>query len=164
MSLLFIGESPSKPVGTALAGRIGERLALLCSTTPSDLDRRVDRHNLIPEVLETWDYSRARRNAAFLMYQLGTYDAIVICGRKVAKAFGMDRVPFLIPHKLDGRAYLPGSTNVPDLYNPTFWVLPHPSARNLWYNNGENADKATIIMTDIFRKYGYSVRQESAVS
>jgi len=74
--------------------------------------------------------ARARARATLVPARAG--DRLVLCGRRVAAAFGHESRPFLEPFRDElGRLVL---------------ILPHPSGRNRWWHGQLNAEIATAAV------------------
>lgn len=69
---------------------------------------------------------------------------VVLCGRRVAIAFGV-RSPFLEPERLRGGLV---------------YVLPHPSGRNRWWNRPENRTAAGALIRRLAEEVGGHCRCE----
>ena len=75
----------------------------------------------------------ARRQANTIMRFLRStpeeeYDLVVLVGKRVAKAFG-----------IDGAVYFGAYTWSP--HGPTYYVVPHPSGVNRWWNDPVNRER-----------------------
>jgi hypothetical protein len=70
---------------------------------------------------------------------LAGWDAVILVGRGVAEAFGLEEAPFLVRTEVKGR--------------PTL-LLPHPSPVNIWWKRPENRRKAKRAVNRFLEKYG----------
>ena len=94
--------------------------------TPREYLGSFDRANLCSE---KWSWPEARSNARILSAK---YDAIVLLGKKVAKAFSFEKIPepfYLI-----------------DVDRPYYVFLPHPSGRCRTWNEPGAIDRARGVM------------------
>jgi hypothetical protein len=142
--LLFVGEACNLPSGEAFAGRSGARLAVLLGLSLEQFLATCDRVNL----LDGWpgrsggakghlfDVGRARTAAGRLRL---TERHVVLCGLRVASAFGLRRAVFLRPVEL-GRD------------EASCVVLPHPSGIVRWYNSGANVRAASRTLRGMARR------------
>jgi hypothetical protein len=62
---------------------------------------------------------------------------VVLLGNEVRRAFGL-RPVLVHPQEMDG---------------VTWRQLPHPSGRNLWYNDRENYEVAALLIEELFVQY-----------
>lgn len=77
---------------------------------------------------------------------------VVLIGRNVAMAFGLEDMNWHEWVEVEVRKPLPKSQPV---YTARMAVVPHPSGRNHWYNNGENRQLAA----DFWRAHIEDVRK-----
>lgn len=85
-----------------------------------------------------WNMKAARAKAAQLMAERGMDDVIVLCGAKVANAFGVLYEPFTIrwtPHRA--------------LTGPRLVVLPHPSGLNRAWHQPNARERAREILREV---------------
>lgn len=82
-----------------------------------------------------WSIVAAREKAMLLMNERAPSDVIVLCGVKVAQAFGVAPEPF--------RCYagVPGA-----LHRPTLVTLPHPSGLNRVWHQPRAIDRAREVL------------------
>jgi hypothetical protein len=96
---------------------------MLCEVLPGvrmhDYVHRFERINLVSG---PWDAGAARTRAEELRPSLAGR-RVVLLGREVARAFGIQSSVFSEECDVDA------------LDGPTFYLLPHPSGRNLLYND-----------------------------
>lgn len=118
------------------AGRSGDRLAdLLGAASLRDLR---DRYRLV-NLLGYWPGpSPSGKGSAFPLDEarraaetLPLADGSLLCGRRVAQAYGLARVPFLEWIDARGRRVA---------------VIPHPSGVSRWWNDPENVRRARIFL------------------
>jgi uracil-DNA glycosylase len=136
--ILLIGEQPSAGGDPAapLEGAIGKRLAEYAGLTLDEYLTRTERRNLIEYTSATWPTSQASLNAGMLWSSLIGRRTIML-GQRVAKSFGIQWQP-LRWVTVDDRG-----TQVA--------ILPHPSGKNLWWNEAENRAAARRFLTETFR-------------
>lgn len=139
---LIIGEQP----GAARRGEghfamwpwppssAGGRLLEFSGMPVEEYVTRLARTNLFQTKVARWSLARAEGRAIFLVAQYKSqhneerkWPRFVLCGRKVAHAFGMDQYPWFEKVYDEGVAYV---------------VIPHPSGLNLMYNSPEVRAKA----------------------
>lgn len=132
--VLFIGQGPAKDAEPyrPLEGHNAEKLARLLGILPAHFVNRYARINLNSEWIgkvgkgDVFDLAEGRRAAAVLLQ--GSWTHYVLLGKQVAKSFDV-REGFLetVHH---GRKH--------------FFILPHPSGINRWWNEPENVTSAGI--------------------
>lgn len=140
---LLVGQAPSRSAGHARAfdGESGRRLARLLDLpsifdafeTVNLLRRWPGKHGgryAYREKGDRFPLQAARRSARRLRATLTPGRVVVLCGGRVARAFGID-VPALHWARIDGCWVL---------------VLPHPSGCNLWWNDPANRERAEIAL------------------
>jgi uracil-DNA glycosylase len=124
--ILFIGEAPSHPSEPedALAGPCGERLARLLGITLAVFLEAYGRVNLVPVypdaagTLGTAETSNLQQGAATVWVHSQPGDRLVLCGRRVARAFRWGSLYLNHPVDMEGRRVL---------------LIAHPSGRcRLW--------------------------------
>lgn len=180
MKPLLIGEAPARAMrnGRAMDSEAGDRLAKLGGfDSCSKMLDYFDVLNLFPEPMEECSWKKgdrfplteARRHAVEVFGQLlfspqEPPPFVVLLGRRVAKAFGMQQWPFLrwfhlcelgtysTPARgwpteplLDCLSYPKGKRVIIEKYGalaPVVAVLPHPSGANRWYDDKRNWRKA----------------------
>lgn len=130
MKVLLIGESPnaSHPDGgRPLMGAIGYRLADLAGLTLAEYTDRTERVNLFERFPgAVWPRHEARAAAEALAPRLSGRTTLLL-GQKVAAAFGW--------HSRVFSWVRPEAFEYPET---RLAVIPHPSSRNLWWNDPEN--------------------------
>lgn len=83
-----------------------------------------------------WSLPEARKRASELVSERDGGDVIVLCGTKVAKAFGLTYEPFVV------RRFHSESTGL-----PTMVMLPHPSGLNrTWHQPGALQKARTVLI------------------
>ncbi len=122
-------------------GCTGHRLlSMLQSRLPdvrrSDYLETFERRNLV--VGSIYDKRAAQRAAEVIYAELwGSGRTVVLLGQDVRRAFGH---PPLLLH--------------PQLIGGTTWrQLPHPSGRNMWYNDAKNREVAAVLLEELFNIY-----------
>jgi hypothetical protein len=98
-----------------------------------------ERRNLV--VGAEYDKRMAKVNASLIYAeQWGRNRTIVLLGQDVVTAFG---IPRLLVH--------------PQVIGGNTWrQLPHPSGRNLWYNDHDNRRVAAMLMEELYVNYKIS--------
>lgn len=144
MRTVIVGEAPiASTVGLEALGpegASGRHLAsLLGVERASSVARTV---NLFDHVVETWCAPAARDRAEHLLAHF-TARRWILCGRRVAAAFGVDAA--------DWMTWQPLATD------RLVAVLPHPSGLNHWWN-----EEANVVLASDFLQW--AVRDESWVS
>lgn len=121
------------------AGSAGYRLWRLLpeGTSRAQYLAAFDRRNLLRA--REWSAAEARRAAQALLPDL-VGRLVVVLGTEVRSALGLPKVEPLSINE----SWLPGSPA------QLRWVaLPHPSGRNLWYNNEANRLRASDLLERI---------------
>jgi uracil-DNA glycosylase len=140
--MLMVGEAPSPtsdPTDPILSGRSGRWLRWLLGDHWTRFRERCSFANLV----ETYPGPRypldlARREALRLLSSAGRPRTLLLCGRKVATAFGYGREGFL------SAVSLPGERLV---------FLPHPSGLCRWWNDEGNRSRARdALLSECYRK------------
>lgn len=129
-ALLIVGEAPTADtVGRpAFSNRSGDRLAsLLGLAGAGELTREHDTVNLRSRADGAWD-RRAAADAAQAILAVAPHDRVVLCGRRVADAFG-------VPFDPVATCRLPG--------HRVGLVIPHPSGRCRHWNDPATAQIAS---------------------
>ena len=135
MELVIIGES--KAGGRGLDEAFGprcasaKRLAALLGMTPEEMQKRYRyRYNLLGP--GPWDAAKATAVAGALLGMFAAHRNVawVLCGRKVADAFGYRGV-YLSCFTLEDKAAV---------------VIPHPSGRNRLWSDGRTVRKARNVL------------------
>lgn len=137
MKPAIVGEAPSMRTSRPFAGRSGERLAELAGTS---LEALRDRYRLV-NLLGYWPGPNASgKGSAFPMQEarpaaatLRLASGSLLCGRRVAAAFGLARAPYLEWLSVDGRQVA---------------VIPHPSGVCRWWNDPENVARARAFLRE----------------
>lgn len=137
--LLIVGEAsrgPSKP----FTGRTGARIAEALGTP--FLAREADLVNLLP----SWPGRNGAKGDAFpveparaaaeMLLAVSPHPVVVLCGRRVAGAFGLGKADWLSWTVKGGRF---------------LGLLPHPSGVVLWWNDPENRAAAAAFMAEARR-------------
>lgn len=120
-------------------GCTGHRIFQMLETRIPNLTRKqyldaFDRRNVVNGKM--WDSKEAERGAAKLEQEFwGSGRTIVLLGNDTAKAF---RHPRLLLH--------------PQVIGGATWrQVPHPSGRNLWYNDATNRELVARLLEDLYR-------------
>lgn len=105
----------------------------------------VSRDELMDAVLwlNLWEYpgTRVERYVRLVEESAEPGDAIVLLGRKVSSAFGLDDVPPL------GRVVRGSGAG------PVLLCLPHPSGLNRWWNDPGNVESAETSLRELWGTY-----------
>lgn len=95
-----------------------------------------ERRNL---VVGKWDAQLARQGAVELLAQMGTDRRVVLLGAEVRRAFGhAKQAPAMV------YAASAGDSN-------SYYQIPHPSGRNLWYNDLGNRAVVARLLAELYR-------------
>lgn len=110
----------------------------------------------------TWKMREARKRAAALLSPTAPWSTIVMLGRKVAEAFSKLTDGVLGPMTFDVLDSL-RITGVDDGSQKTFRIisLPHPSGRNLYWNNPRNKAIAREFLAERVPEYPWGEALES---
>ena len=126
--IIFVGMNPAHQgdPDTPLEGRIGKRFAKLLQITPEQFAADFERVNLNYLPLSSFDYEEAARRADSIIRNK-EIRKVVVCGQRVCGCFWL---PFLPLHtKIRGG-------------RKAYFILPHPSGLNRWWNDPENVVRA----------------------
>lgn len=136
MRTWIVGEAPGRERGEPLScgGASGRRLAKLCGLSHADFESRFARCNLFDEPSPRWDAREARLRALAMEKKLR--GSVVLLGRRVAHAFGAGDQPLFAPRARETKLFWALTRGV------TYYVAPHPSGRNRWWNYRENVERA----------------------
>lgn len=146
--VILVGEAPSKNevTETPIAGRIGRRLAACAGLSFDEYMARFERVNLLHVRQDTkakgfeFNAAAAEREALRLRTTWGSFRiaynprVVILLGKRVARAFGVPQDYFTL-HRLDHE----------------FYVLPHPSGINRWFNEPANTEKFSAFLKEIIR-------------
>jgi hypothetical protein len=122
-------------------GCTGNRLwKLLHARTGASMSQYRDtfeRRNLVRGV--DYDRTRAKARAHEIMCEVeGTGRVVVLLGKDVLRAFRV--IPPLLIH--------------PQVIGGCTWrQLPHPSGRNMWYNDEDNKKLAELLLEELYFQY-----------
>lgn len=123
-------------------GCTGHRLLEMLRTRIPEATRgqylsRFDRRNVVSS--KVFDRKMAQKGAADLFSEFfGSSRTIVLLGADTAAAFGIPRL-LIHPQMIGGCTYR---------------QIPHPSGRNLWYNETENRLLVSMLLEDLFNAAG----------
>lgn len=103
----------------------GGRLFAWSRLDPVTYLSRLARVNLVEQPVARWNKAHAMDRAVHLWtcyrrLQAEDWPRFVLCGSRVAEAFGLDPVEWFVPLDRNGCSYVP---------------IPHPSGRNHLYND-----------------------------
>lgn len=134
--LLIVGEAPNRTGAgrqVAFAGSASaRRLEGLLGLQPGELPAVARSVNLFEALPSSWSRPAARAQAA--RQDLAGVDVLVLCGRRVADAFGLQGVELLAEVAFRGRRAL---------------VMPHPSQASRWWNDPENRRRARLALRSL---------------
>lgn len=136
MKPAIVGEAPSMRTSRPFAGASGRRLAELADASLDDLRGRFRLVNLLAHWPgpnphgkgAAWNARAARDRAATVRLPPGS----LLCGRRVARAFGRSSQPFF--EWVGGVA-----------------VIPHPSGVSRWWNDPGNYELARRFVREAAR-------------
>lgn len=130
-SVIFVGQGPSQDGDPycPLEGRVGEKLGELLEV--GNFPEQFARINLNSEWIgkgsgkgDVFDHSEGKTAAKVLLR--GSWTRYVLLGKQVALCFDANGEPLeTVTHGVK-----------------SFFLLPHPSGINRWWNNPDNARKA----------------------
>lgn len=133
--VIFVGQGPSQngdPL-KPLEGQLGEKLAQLLDLRFEDYVDEYARINLNAEWIgkgsgkgDVFDATEGRATAKVLLR--GSWTHYVLLGQKVAECFGPGGNPLDTIQKGE----------------KSFFLLPHPSGINRWWNDPDNTRRASI--------------------
>lgn len=141
----MVGQAPSRTAGKlrAFDGASGRRLAKLAQVPWEEFFDRFDTVNLLARWPgkhggayryrakgDRFPVASARRRAGRIAKTFGDYRAVVLCGSKVAEAFG-----------LPPRAFEWAIVNGTGVF-----VIPHPSGCNVVYNDEHQRYRAICVL------------------
>lgn len=141
-SIIFVGQGPSKDGDpyAPLEGRIGERIGELLGIT--NFPESFSRINLNSEWIgkaggkgDIFDRTEGIRTASVLLR--GSWTRYVLLGKVVAECFNVTQAgspPVFLSTVTHGVK--------------SFFLLPHPSGINRWWNNPENVQKAKETLSE----------------
>lgn len=133
--LLVIGEAPSDE-GPPLEGRVGRRIAEYAGVTLDEYLELTDRHNLFAKPIPFWSAPHAEQNAIDVWPMLVGRRTLLL-GKNVTRAFGLHPADLLLSWR----------SPIPEL---EVAMLPHPSGRNLWWNEAANRVAARSFLHATF--------------
>lgn len=143
---LLIGQAPGPntdsdlPLYPVPAQSTGGRLAKLAGMSRREYLKSFERINLLRDFPgrtgrdDKFPIGKARV-AARAIEPLLAGRAVVLVGRNVARAFGLEELEWHTWSEFPVRRFLPVSQRI---VIAQVAVVPHPSGRNHWYNRSEN--------------------------
>lgn len=147
---LLIGQAPSRFTqnrngGIPFSGHSGQRLATLARMSLDQFLASVEAVNLLDNYPgreggdetkgDAFDSAQARTAAAILVKKFHSR-TVLLAGRRVAAAFGIELAP--LAHVA--------------LHGGTVYLLPHPSGVNTWYNNLANVRAASTLLQCLIKR------------
>jgi hypothetical protein len=158
MRPVLVGIAPSRegsegqPLSALGGASTGATLADLAGLSSMRYMQVFDRVNLVPFPRpSTVPLAESRPYAEMLAGSLLVGRRVVLLGRNVSGSFGIrDDFPLLTWVNWDrpGQGHMGFKSGKMSI--PFSWaILPHPSGRNLWYNDPENRKLAGAFMTEL---------------
>lgn len=146
-TVVFVGEAPGPkdttsrtPLWSIRKGSAGSRLRAMTGLDRSAWTRRVPKFNLVPYRITKWPREFAEQQAQNLSSSLLRDCDLVLCGRKVARAFGVpSKHPWLVWTR--------------SAWGPRVVVIPHPSGLCREYNDPEFVKRASRFLKRVLRDY-----------
>lgn len=169
--ILLVGQAPSRSAGKerAFDGPSGRRLAKLAGIAFEELFERFDTVNLLArwpgkhggryqyrEKGDRFPIARAKRAAKKIKSGWWTYSTVILCGSRVAKAFGIDG-PAMSWH--DAVKMVETKHEIM-FHHVRVLLLPHPSGCNIFYNS---ALKRAMACIEIHRAMGVDIGDDRPV-
>lgn len=127
--IAIVGEAPPRWNVPPMTGSTGMRLAKLMIV--EDVHSAATCLNLYRTPRKTWHAENARGMAQLLAPTLERHRVVLLLGRRVQKAFDFERVKFFDPMPREATAHVFFGTTL-------FYVMPHPSGLNRWWNHRTN--------------------------
>lgn len=147
MPVAFVGEAPGPrdttsrtPLWSLRKSSAGYRLRAMTGLDRASWIRRVPKFNLVPYRVTRWPREFAEQQAQNLCSSLLRDYDLILCGRKVARAFG-------VPAKQ------PWLTWTKSPWGPHVVVIPHPSGLCREYNDPEFVKRASRFLKRVLREY-----------
>lgn len=140
--VVLVGEAPGAPgypEPLPPCSRVGRKLANLANLSEERYARAFDRVNVFDRPMQGWD-AREAQDRARRIIDLVRHRRVVLLGRRVARAFRISAEWF----------------EEVRCWNTEWYVMPHPSGRNLWYNDPRNTKEAREFLSDLVTR---SLRQ-----
>jgi hypothetical protein len=123
-------EGGGEPLEIDVIGSSGWRLFCVSGMTAKVYSICFERRNLVAE--HQWDDAKAKIAAeAFFKEMIGTRRKIICLGRPVWDAFGWMTIDWCESLSIAGCEW---------------FLLPHPSGRNRWYNEQHNVARARKVL------------------
>lgn len=143
---------PDGCTGNRLWKMLNERTG----ATFSDYIRTFERRNLVRGM--RYDRNSARARAYEMLCELrGSGRTVVLLGAAVREAFHFclkDSGDLLTSSPTIGEAGLPPLLVHPQEAGGCTWrQIPHPSGRNLWYNESKNREVVALLMEELYVSY-----------
>lgn len=113
-----------------------------------------ERRNLVRGV--QFDRLRARARAHEIVTELhGSGRTIVLLGRAVQEAFhfALSETPQDVVWNEPARGLPPLLVHPQEAGGCTWRQIPHPSGRNLWYNEPKNVHVVELLMEELYNEY-----------
>lgn len=151
---ILIGQAPcaAHPNGPPFTGRTGARLRRLMG---EDLFTRFDLATVFPSYLgrdasgDLFPMRQARARASAMVgdMEFTSRPAVVLCGHRVAQAFGLGDAAFFRRIVVDlSRS---GTFHAP--LPVRYYVIPHPAGTSRWWNRSDNVEAARDFFASLGR-------------
>lgn len=139
-----VSQAPGHELYPAPEGCTGHRLWSMLNGRRPEVTRKMyldafERRNLVVGVHFDKKLAQAAAERVYAEFW-GSGRTVVLLGRDVQKAFGPMGVPPLLVH--------------PQISGGTTWrQVPHPSGRNLWYNEKKHTDLVAVLLEELYVGY-----------
>lgn len=141
-----VSMAPQYALYPAPEGHAGHRLWSFlndfCPVSRQEYIRVFERVNL---VVGDWNKRAAAEQATRMRAELQSRH-VVLLGTQVFEAFGhkrvLDQAPYADPNGLS--------------FGCTYYQVPHPSGRNIWYNIPENRQRVGRLLSHLYKSYAES--------
>jgi hypothetical protein len=134
MKIVLMCQGPDSDLSSPLPGLAGKRLAMLAAlASAAALGECFERQNVFPTFPGAKFPMREAKKLAAEAKPALKGRMVLMLGKKVAHAFGVDSPPFLIVD-IDGFKAV---------------QVPHPSPMNLYYNSTENVEQAKVFFAGL---------------
>jgi hypothetical protein len=115
----------------------------VCGMSSYQYLKEFDRRNLLAG---EWDISEAIRAGVAFRNSLLLGSTVVVLGREVWRALGLK------PRTEPGESFVGGGGGQRGGKTVRWVYLPHPSGRNMWYNEEENRAYAGRLLADLVER------------
>ena len=157
MKTILIGIAPARlgeegqPLSALASQSTGRKISDMLGVSPTDYMMRFDRINVCPfpqtSTIVPKEWTAAAENLAGSILR---NRRVILLGSNVVECFGIPRrlYEYLewcerpISRSVGVAGFRAGRMTLPF----SWAVLPHPSGRNRWYNDAENAERARLFL------------------